>query len=207
MARTKQTPRNPVRDIHIAAVGSDLCSIEGRLPPKPMNQGRVSTPPPTTPRPKLKPQMGGKQTGKSMVWKPPCLSTPSTGGIKKSHHYRPGLVALQEIRRYQKSTEYHIKKLPFQGLIQEISQEYRICPHRPGTPPMQVRFQSTAITALQEAAENFIVGLFEDVNLLAVHAKRVRIMPRDIRLAVRIQGDHHRWCITLEDTAQWAHHN
>ena len=72
---------------------------------------------------------------------------------------------------------------------------------------MQVRFQSTAIAALQDAAENFIVGLFEDVNLLAVHAKRVTVMPRDIRLAVRICGNHHRWRITLEDTAQYECHN
>ena len=79
-----------------------------------------------------------------------------------------------------------IKKSPFQKLIWEISQEYQICPQGPGTPSMQVRFQSTAIATLQEAAENFIVGLFEDVNLLAVHAKRVTIMPRDIRLALRI---------------------
>ena len=66
---------------------------------------------------------------------------------------------------------------------------------------MQVRFQSTAIAALKEAAENFIVGLFEDVNLLAVHAKRVTVMPRDIRLALRICRDHYRWHITLEDAA------
>ena len=56
---------------------------------------------------------------------------------------------------------------------------------------MQVRFQSTAIAAPQEAAENFIVGLFEGVNLLAVHAKRVNVMPRDVRLALRIRGDHY----------------
>ena len=59
-------------------------------------------------------------------------------------------------------------------------------PPSPGTPSMQVRFQSTAIAALQEAAENFIVGLFEDINLLAVHAKMVTIMSRDIRMALRI---------------------
>ena len=58
---------------------------------------------------------------------------------------------------------------------------------------MQVCFQSTAIAALQEAAENFIVGLFEDVNLLAVHARHVTIMPQDIRLALRIRGDHYCW--------------
>ena len=85
MERTKQTPRNPVRDGPIIAVGSDLCSIEGRLPLRPTNQGRVSAPPPTTPRPRLKPQIGGKQPRKSTARKPPCLSIPSTGGIKKPH--------------------------------------------------------------------------------------------------------------------------
>ena len=97
------------------------------------------------------------------------------------------MIALREIRRYQKSTKCLIKILPFQKLIREISQEYRVCPDGPGTPSIQVRFQSTAIAALQEAAENFIVGLFEGVNLLAVHAKRVTVMPRDIRLALRIR--------------------
>ena len=70
-----------------------------------------------------------------------------------------------------------------------------------------MRFQSTAITALQEAAENFIVGLFEDVNLLAVHAKRVTVMPQDVRLALRIGGDHYHWRITPEDAARYEHHN
>ena len=76
-------------------------------------------------------------------------------------------------------------------MIREISQEYRVCPDVPGTPSVQVCFQLTAVAALQEAAENFIVGLFEDVNLMAVHAKRVTVMPRDIRLALRIRGDHY----------------
>ena len=111
------------------------------------------------------------------------------------------MVALREIRRYQKSTECLIKRSPFQKLIREISQEYRVCPDGPGTSSIQVRFQSTAIAALQEAAENFIVGLFEDVNLLAVHAKRVTVMPRDIRLALMIRGDHYCWRITPEDAA------
>ena len=72
---------------------------------------------------------------------------------------------------------------------------------------MQVRFQSTTIAAPQEAAENFIVGLFKDVNLLAVHAKRITIMPRDIGLALRIRGDHYYWTITPEDAAQYECHN
>ena len=117
------------------------------------------------------------------------------------------MVALREIRRYQKSTKCLIKRSPFQKLIREISQEYRVCPDGPGTPSVQVRFQSTAIAALQEAAENFIVCLFKDVNLLAVHAKRVTVMPRDVRLALRIRGDHYHWRITPEDAAQYECHN
>ena len=81
------------------------------------------------------------------------------------------MVALREIRHYQRSTENLIKKTPFQKLIREISQEYRICPDGPGTPSVQVRFQSTVIAALQEAVENFIAGPFEDVKLLAVHTR------------------------------------
>ena len=81
------------------------------------------------------------------------------------------MVALREIWRYQISTKCLIKRSPFQKLIREISQEYKVCPDGPGTPSIQVRFQSTAIAALQEAAENFIVGLFKDINLLVVHAK------------------------------------
>ena len=82
-----------------------------------------------------------------------------------------------------------------------------ICPQGPETPSMQVRFQSSTIAALQEAAENFIVGLFEDINVLAVHAKRVMVMPRDIRLALRIRGDHYHWQITPEDAARYECHN
>ena len=82
-----------------------------------------------------------------------------------------------------------IRKTPFNKLIKEISQEYRICPEGPGTPSVQVHFQLTALAALQEAAENYLVGLFEDVNLLAIHAKRVTVMPCDIQLALRIRGD------------------
>ena len=82
-----------------------------------------------------------------------------------------------------------ICRTPFNKLIKEISQEYRIGTEGSGTPSVQVCFQSTALAALQEAAENFLVGLFKDVNLLAVHAKRVTVMPHDIGLALRIRGN------------------
>ena len=104
---------------------------------------------------------------------------PNTGGVKKPHRYRPGTVALREIRRYQKSTELLIRKLPFQRLVREIAQDFKT----------DLRFQSAAIGALQEAAEAYLVGLFEDTNLCAIHAKRVTIMPKDIQLARRIREE------------------
>src|SRR6202012_6003976 len=106
-------------------------------------------------------------------------SSPATGGVKKPHRYRPGTVALREIRRYQKSTELLIRKLPFQKTVREIAQALR----------PDLRFQSTALLALQEASEAYLVGLFEDTNLAAIHAKRVTIMPKDMQLARRIRGE------------------
>ena len=106
------------------------------------------------------------------------------GGVRKTHRFRPGTVALKEIRRYQKSTELLIRKLPFQRVVREIVED--VCPtHMQG----QVRFQSAAIMVLQEALEAYLVGLFEDSNLCAIHAKRVTIMPKDIQLARRIHGE------------------
>ena len=105
--------------------------------------------------------------------------TKQTGGVKKPHRYRPGTVALREIRKYQKSTDLLIRKLPFQRLVREIAQDFKT----------DLRFQSSAVLALQEAAEAYLVGLFEDTNLAAIHAKRVTIMPKDIQLARRIRGE------------------
>jgi len=98
----------------------------------------------------------------------------------KKHRYRPGTAALREIRKYQKSTELLIKKLPFQRLVRELAAECNL---------IGIRFQSTALLALQEASEAYMVGLFEDTNLCAVHAKRVTIMVKDMQLARRIRGD------------------
>ena len=107
------------------------------------------------------------------------------GGVKKHYRYRPGTVALKQIRRYQKSTELLIRKLPFQPLVPEIASDSEVIKS-----PLcgKVRFQSAAIMALQEAAEAYLVGLFEDSNLCAIHAKRVTIMRKDIQLARRIRG-------------------
>lgn len=100
-------------------------------------------------------------------------------GVQKKRRYRPGTVALKEIRKYQKSTELLIRKLPFARLVREIGNELTREPFR---------WTAEALWALQEAAEDVMVGLFEDCNLCAIHAKRVTIMPKDMQLARRIRG-------------------
>ena len=104
---------------------------------------------------------------------------PPTGHVPKKRRYRPGTRALLQIRKYQKSTELLIRKLPFQRLVKEIVRSYND----------ELRCQSTAVLCLQEAAEAYLIGLFEDTNLCAIHAKRVTIMPKDIQLARRIRGE------------------
>ena len=108
---------------------------------------------------------GGKAPRKQLASKAARKAAPSTGGVKKPHRYKPGTVALREIRRYQKSTELLIRKLPFQRLVREIAQDFK----------SDLRFQSSAIGALQESVEAYLVSLFEDTNLCAIHAKRVTI--------------------------------
>ena len=122
---------------------------------------------------------GGKSPRKMLAIKGARKSAPAMGGVKKPHRYRPGTVALREIRRFQKSTDLLIRKLPFQRLVREIAQNYK----------NDLRFQSMAILALQEASEAYLVSLFEDTNLCAIHARRVTIMPKDMQLARRIRGE------------------
>ena len=123
--------------------------------------------------------IGGKAPRKQPTIKAAVKSWPRNGGVKKPHRFRPGTVALREIRKYQKSTELLIRKLPFQRLVRQIAQDFR----------SDLRFQSTAILALQEACEAYLVGLFEDTNLCAIHAKRVTIKCKDMQLARRIRGE------------------
>ena len=137
---------------------------------------------------KKNPMARTKQTARKSA----CLNAPSqqvakvaarkstsSNGSNKPHRFRPGTVALREIRRYQKSTELLIRKLPFQRLVREVVAEAK----------NDLRLQSHALLALQEASEAYLVSLFEDTNLCAIHAKRVTIMPKDMQLARRIRGE------------------
>ena len=122
---------------------------------------------------------GGKAPRKQLATKAARKSGTGTGGVKKPHRYRPGTVALRQIRRYQKSTELLLRKLPFQKLVREIAQEFK----------SDLRFQGSAVLALQESSEAYLTYLFEDTNLCAIHGKRVTIMPKDIQLSRAIRGE------------------
>ena len=122
---------------------------------------------------------GGKAPRKQLANKVARKSAPSGGGMKKARRFRPGTVALREIRRFQKSTNLLLRKAPFQRLVREIASDFKT----------DLRMASSALAALQESTESYMVGLFEDANLAALHAKRVTIMPRDLGLARRIRGE------------------
>ena len=116
----------------------------------------------------------GAKKGKSPMKK----TAPAAGGRKKMR-MRPGTVALREIRRYQKSSKNLMPRAPFQRVVREVARGY----------DSDLRFASQALVALQEAAEAYLVGIFEDANMCALHANRVTIMRKDMDLARRIRGD------------------
>lgn len=115
---------------------------------------------------------------KSVGNKTPKTLPVGTIKVPKPHRFRPGTVALREIRKYQKSTDLLLRKLPFSRLVREIAHDIK----------SDLRFQSSAILALQEAAEAYLIGVMEEANLCAIHAKRVTILPRDMSLACRLRG-------------------
>ncbi|XP_061752461.1 histone H3-like centromeric protein A isoform X2 [Nerophis ophidion] len=104
---------------------------------------------------------------------------PRPGKSPKKRRFRPGTKALMEIRKYQKSTDLLLRKAPFSRLVHEVCQTFG---------RGSFRWQVLALLALQEAAEAFLVMLFSDANLCAIHAKRVTLFDRDLQLARRIRG-------------------
>lgn len=102
-----------------------------------------------------------------------------SSGVKKAHRWRPGTVALREIRKFQKGTELLIRKAPFQRLVRELATSQK----------EGLRFQSSAVLAIQEATESYMISLLSDTNLCAIHTRRVTIMQRDVKLARRLRGE------------------
>ena len=114
--------------------------------------------------------------------------------VMRPHRYRPGTVALREIRKYQKSTELLIGKSAFARLVREIAQKYK----------NEVRFQSSAILCIQEAAEAYIVELLEDTNLCAIHARSCSIRPKDLQIAKRLRRNRQLPAYVYSDPMKFA---
>ena len=198
MIRTRlrgSTPANPKGP----SLGDSQDPQPGMLPPGPKKTTGEST---STTKPALNPgqrhgsmKQAQREARKGITVKKVAAAAAAArkmqkkapaGGVRKHYRFRPGTVALKEIRQYQKSTELLIRKLPFQRLVREIANDDTVVP---GSMMGKIRFQTDAIKALQESREAYLVGLFEDTNLCAIHAKRVTIMPKDIQLARRIRGE------------------
>ena len=125
---------------------------------------------------KSKPKVSNKKTAPS---KGGMKQTASQEGERKKPRFKPGTVALREIKRYQKSTALLLPRAAFQRVVRSVCSEI----------DHDLRFQAQALIALQEAAEAYLVGVFEDANLCCLHAKRVTIHKKDMELARRIRGD------------------
>jgi len=102
-----------------------------------------------------------------------------SSGVKKSFRWRPGTVALRQIKKLQKTTELLIAKAPFSRLVRETADAHKV----------GLRFQASAVAAIQEATEAFVVSLLSDANLTALHANRVTALPRDLQLVRRLRGE------------------
>ena len=121
----------------------------------------------------------GKAAKRALGQKKAKKSASGSSGMKKSFRWRPGTVALREVRKLQKSTDSLIAKAPFSRLVREVAES-----HKAG-----LRFQASAVAALQEATEAFVVSLLSDSNVVALHAGRVTAMPRDLQLVRRLRGE------------------
>eukprot|EP00804_Cyclotella_cryptica_P006009 CCRYP_000249-RA/>CCRYP_000249-RA protein AED:0.14 eAED:0.14 QI:0/-1/0/1/-1/0/1/0/166 len=115
----------------------------------------------------------GKAPQKQLVTKTSHKAALATGGVKKSHCYRTGTVALHEIYKYHKSTKLLICKLPFQQLCKGSYAFFK----------GDLHYTASALAVSREASKTYRIGLFEDTNLSAIHAERVTIMPKDIQLS------------------------
>ena len=126
-------------------------------------------------------QIPQKNAGLKRLPPPPKKTIMAPTPIRRRRRFRPGTVALREIRRYQTSSNLLIPKMAFGRLVRESMQNI--------DPNHEYRMRASAVAAIQEAAEAYITNLMEDTNLCAIHGRRVTITPRDMKLALRLRGD------------------
>ncbi|XP_033001246.1 histone H3-like centromeric protein A [Lacerta agilis] len=193
--RNPSTPRSRGAPSTPRSRGAPPTPPSGSAPSTPRSRGAPSTPrsrgAPSTPRSRGAPSTPSSGRGRRPGTPPRGERSPPASRRReppaqqaqrppRRRRYRPGQRAMQEIRKYQKSTGLLIRKLPFARVVREICLDY--------TRGVDMQWQSMALLALQEAAEAFLVFLLEDAYLCTIHAKRVTLHPRDIQLARRIRG-------------------
>tara|TARA_B100000214_G_scaffold338109_1_gene283071 strand:- start:369 stop:875 length:507 start_codon:yes stop_codon:yes gene_type:complete len=139
-------------------------------------------------RPKQHPRLSGKQIGgkgKGIPGKGKSSLNALMPGTKKPRRWKPGTVALRDIRKLQRSTELLIRKLPFSRIVRESAEQQASM----SSFPEGVKFQKQAIEALQEATEAYLVDVFADTNLAAIHRKRQTVQPKDLQITRRLRGE------------------
>lgn len=119
------------------------------------------------------------KAGRAIAKKEVSSQRASGNGTKRQHRWRPGTVALREVRKYQQSTDMLIQRAPFRRLVREIVSTFKDT----------IRMSSSALEAIQEATEGYIVNVLNDANLCTIHAKRVTLFTKDLHLALRLRGD------------------
>ncbi|CAF2052422.1 unnamed protein product [Brassica oleracea var. botrytis] len=176
MARTKHfASRARDRNRTNATASSSAAAAEGPSATPTRREGSQGeaqqTATPTTTPPAGRKKGGTKRTKQAM---------PKSSNKKKTFRYKPGTVALREIRHFQKTTKLLIPAASFIREVRSVTQIF--------APPDVTRWTAEALMAIQEAAEDFLIGLFSDAMLCAIHARRVTLMRKDFELARRLGG-------------------
>src|SRR3989338_8212262 len=157
--------------------GGGRKSVRPAPPPRRRRASMLDSPPaPSDPPP---PSSSAAAARRAVSGKSPASSSSSSAAAaatpRRKRRARPGVVALREIRRFQKSTELLLRRLPFGRVVRDLCVAVNRDPERP------IRWQAEALAALQQATEAYLVGLFEDANLCAIHGRRVTMMVKDLR--------------------------
>ncbi len=172
MARSKQV--NPKRIVASgdakAAEVAEVAADDAAAAPMDIEQEIVE------PKPAKKARKSVKKPRKNAAAADAATGVAGAVGKRKKRTFKRGTKALREIRQYQKSTELLLRKLPFQRLVREVA----------GDVKSDLRFQASAMAAMQEASEAYLAVIMEETNQIAIHTKRQTISDKDMQLARRI---------------------
>lgn len=170
MTRTKQIIRREFNDSKVASVKSLKRNEKDK-------EARKTTEQPTTsahPK-KVRHAASANNTGDDDA---------AASVVRRRRRYKPGTVALREVRRYQRGTDLLIRRLPYQRFVRSVADT-----HASGTNNAEgLRFQGAAIDLLQEASENYLISCLIDAKKLSAHANRIGVNKRDIAMVLEVRN-------------------